>query len=211
MRNIQAILNEINNLSEQIAVTLNNEEIVNENLEQPVESTNYQPPQPQCAISQTTCGNIDDAVPFCCSIKFPADFVPNNQITHDRILRYDLSRLKCIIEECCCNGSVKHDIRIVGCIPFIVTALVRNNNTCERLNRDTFLSCYDTVCVDNVVCNACTSRDAILACEDIKNRFTCTGIFPIINSVTPGECSLEISGFFALPTCADNGPAVNHK
>jgi hypothetical protein len=215
MKNIQDIMNEMNTLSDQIAVTLNNEEIVdgeivNENLEQEAGSTTY-PPIPPCVNSQTTCGSIDNTVPFCCSVSFPANFEPNNPTTLDRTLRYDLSCLKCIIEECCCNGSVKHDIRIVGCIPLIINVRVRNNNTCEARNRDTFLSCFDSVCVDNVVCTACTSRDAILACEDIKNRLTCNNVVPTINSVVSSNCTLQVSGFFTLPTCTDNGPSVNHK
>ncbi|MGV2685619.1 hypothetical protein GNF82_14800 [Clostridium perfringens] len=210
MKNIQDIMNEMNTLSDQIAVTLNNEDIVNENLEQEAESTTY-PPTPQCASTQTSCGGIDNTVPFCCSVSFPANFEPNDPLSLDRIIRYDLSCLKCIIEECCCNGSVKHDIRIVGCIPLIINVRVRNNNTCEARNGVTFLSCFDSVCVDNIVCNVCTSRDAILACENIKSRLTCANVFPTINSAAVGDCTVQTAGFFTLPTCTDNGPSVNHK
>ncbi|WP_322388481.1 hypothetical protein, partial [Clostridium perfringens] len=118
------IMNEMNTLSEQIAVTLNNEEIVDGEIvnEEIVNENSDVLGTPQCASNPTTtCGTINRTVPFCCSTDLSTTFHFNPNNPNARIL-YDLSCLNCFVEECCCNGRQGFDIKIAGTIPFIANA-----------------------------------------------------------------------------------------
>lgn len=201
MKNIKEIMSEMTGLSKQIAVTLNNEDLS-------VEDKNILPQdccQNPCCDTTTTnpcCPTDDNTVNFCCAMNFPANFKPDNTGKVHRRMLYDVSSLKCIIEECCCNGCVQHNIRIVGCIPYILNARVKNtSDICYFDNNKVFISCAGTVCVDNVVCRVCTYKDAVLACESINNLLNCENITPSFESTNFHNCALEVNGYFTLPTC----------
>ncbi|MBO3312427.1 hypothetical protein [Clostridium perfringens] len=199
MKNIKEIMSEMTGLSKQIAVTINNEEVESDKGITPVST-------PECCnpSTNTECATaIDSTVDFCCAMNFPANFEPANTGNVPRRMLYDVSSLKCIIEECCCNGCVQHDIRIVGCIPYILNARVTPSDLCYFNNDQVFISCSGTVCVDNVVCRVCTYKDAVLACESINNLLNCENITPSFEGANFYNCALEVNGYFTLPTCED--------
>lgn len=212
MRNIEDIMAEMNNLSEQIAVTLNTEEI-NGDLTQSDKGQPYPTPQPEPVCKNTdsssACASTHSReVPFCTTINFPAKFAPKTTIADTRII-FDTNCLHCIIEECCCEGSPKFDIKVVGCIPFVVNVLIDRANKCtpSLQNQDVFLSTYDTVCVDTVICNKCSYKQAIRACATIENKLdTCCGVTVYALSSAPVTCgsgtpSVNTTGKFILPSC----------
>lgn len=200
MKNIKEIMSEMTGLSKQIAVTLNNEEVESDKGITPVST-------PECCnpSTNTECATeIDSTVDFCCAMNFPANFVPLQASLRNPRILYDVSSLKCIIEECCCGGCIHHDIRIVGCIPFIINVRVDSTDMCPVNGPNVFACCSGTACVDNVVCSACTYKDAVLACNTISQKLTCTGITVDLMANTIDNCGIvEISGCFHLPPCED--------
>lgn len=215
MKNLQEIINEMNNLSEQIAVTLNEEEIKlsDENADVALVA-DLVPTTTEC----TTTPNR--RVDFCCAVNFPGKFEPefDKGKINPRII-YDLSCLKVIVEECCTaypsststnRISVPgYNIRIVGCIPFIVNLPVKNQLTdkiCARplallLEPTVYACCSGSVCVDNVIGKVCSQRQAILA-SDIE--LTCRNVevknLLATQSNNPNQCAVIVTGYFELPT-----------
>lgn len=219
MRNIQDIMNEMNTLSEQIAVTLNNEEIVDgEIVDENLEVSDNPPippcgaagdPPPPCAADNTpACADPQSRnVPFCCSTDLATNFHFNPNAANPRIL-YDLSCLNCFVDECCCNGAPRFDIKIAGTIPFIANADVVTGQPqqCTQPPNSTIrICCEGSVCVNNVVCNRCTEREAIIACELIKTKLANCACVPATVSAARGggtsACVLVFTGTFTLPNC----------
>lgn len=219
MKNIKKIMSQMPGLSKQIAVTLNNEYLSFEGTQteeiktQDVEDKNILPdcckressPKPSCQSHSTTCKNTNRCVDFCCAINLPNNFNVNKHDPQTRIL-YDLNCLNAIIVPCCCNGAPRYDIKIVGCIPFIVNvSVVKDEGQCLYPHHNNIaLSCYNSVCVDNVVCNKCTYEEAILAREIIKDKLRhchCVSVQDLNTDVCYHSCVIKVTGRFKLPDC----------
>lgn len=210
MKNLQEIMNEMSNLSEQIAVTLNDEDIL--------VATSDELDSPEVAIlTDPACGPVNRNVTFCAAVNLPGNFVPVTPII-PRII-YDLSCLRCIVEECTTTVTVGttncpvtlFNVRVVGCIPFIVnipvlfapgpggTCVIPFSNTpSER----TVSACANgSVCVNNVICTKCNKADAVAACNAL--RFNCdTVTIPAASFIaTRDNCVVKVTGTFSLPNC----------
>ncbi|GAA0084423.1 hypothetical protein UT300007_08620 [Clostridium sp. CTA-7] len=224
MKNIQDIMNEMNTLSEQIAVTLNNEEIVDGEIvdvemsgdSAPCTTTDTPTNPPPCTTDNSpACANPQSRnVPFCCSTDLATNFHFNQNNPNARIL-YDLSCLNCFVDECCCNGTPRFDIKIAGTIPFIANADVvtgQPQQCVQPPNSTIRICCEGSVCVNNVVCNKCTEREAIIACELIKTKLANCACVPATVTATRGAgasaCVLVFTGSFTLPNC--NPPLGNN-
>jgi hypothetical protein len=191
-------MKEMNNISQQIAVTINNELEEIEELEAAVQCG------PSCANTATTCATVTDAsldIPFCCSVPVPGNFLPILSAPPKVLL--DPRCLKAIVEPCCCNGVQKWDIRIIGCIPFIINVNIDNTGVCPRPSDATIATCCsNSVCVDRVICNKCTYEDAVISRSKII--FDCNTVFVSRlsqGSFVEGDCSVKVSGTFRLPAC----------
>ncbi|MFY8264130.1 hypothetical protein ACOT7R_14655 [Clostridium perfringens] len=199
MKNIKEIMSEMTGLSKQIAVTLNNEDSVTEDILPQVSCQ-----RPSCDTTTTTCDPTDNTVAFCCAINFPNTFHFNSNNPGTRIL-YDLNCLNVIIVPCCCAGVPRYDIKIVGCIPFItnISVVAGQSGQCVYPpNSPIFLSCHSSVCVDNIVCNKCTYEEAIIAREIVKNKLkNCSCITVTLNPPVRDNCVVKVTGQFILPNC----------
>ena len=220
MKNIKEIMSEMTGLSKQIAVTLNNEELSVEDTQieevktEDIEEKNIVPQdccqgesshRPSCQSHHTTCKNTDHYVDFCCAINKPNNFKVHKDNPETRIL-YDLNCLSAIIVPCCCDGAPRYDIKIVGCIPFIVNvSVLKDRGQClHPHNDDIALSCYNSVCVDNVVCNKCTYEEAILAREIIKDKLRhchSVSVHHLDTDISYHSCVIKVTGKFKLPDC----------
>ncbi|WP_411168762.1 hypothetical protein ACH36K_16915 [Clostridium sp. MB05] len=189
-------MKEMNNISKQIAVTINNELEKTDQLEATVQGS------PSCANTATTCATVTDAsrdIPFCCSVPLPGNFLPT--LGAPKVL-LDPRCLKAIIEPCCCNGVHKWDIRIIGCIPFIINVNIDNTGVCPRPSDSTIATCCsNSVCVDRVICNKCSYKDAVISHSKIV--FNCDTVFvsSLSQSFNTGDCFTQVTGTFRLPTC----------
>lgn len=198
MKKTKEIMKEMNNISQQIALTINNESEETEELKATVQGG------PSCADTTTTCGIVTDAsrdIPFCCSVPIPGNFLPILSAPPKVLL--DPRCLKAIVEPCCCNGVPKWDIRIIGCIPFIININIDNTGVCRRPGDATITTCCsNSVCVDRVVCNKCSYTDAVISHSQIV--FNCNTVFVSRLSqetFVEGDCSVKVSGTFRLPSC----------
>lgn len=208
MKNLQEIMNEMSNLSEQIAVTLNDEEIV-------VAPDMEVAPSPATLLAAApACVAVNRSVPFCAAVNLPGNFVPVTPII-PRIL-YDLSCLKCIVENCTTNVTVNgttcpvtlFNVKVVGCIPFIVNVPLVSSpgvgGTCVVPFPNTLSACANgSVCVDNVICTKCNEADAVAACEIVKTKFNCDCVTVTFNPANPTkvDCAVTVKGTFTLPNC----------
>lgn len=205
MRDIQEIIEEMNNLSEQIAVSLNEG-----NTDTAVAPTQVV----SCADCSGTGGASECATPsrtvtFTCRLSAPEGFRFATG-AEPRIL-YDLSYLHCFVEQCICvaaGNELRYAVRIVGSIPYIINARVRTAGLCSS-DGNIFLCCPGSVCVDNTICFGCTEVPALVSCELIRRDLTCTGISVALTPVFEDSGTLAIiSGTFTLPECNGNGVAV---
>lgn len=200
MKKIKDIMMEMNSLSEQIAVSLNNEENALNELESVTQTT------PSCADSpQTTCANLDANsrfIPFCAVINLPGSFVPATNTPTPKII-YNLSCLKTVVESCCCNGIPKWDIRVVGSISFIVNVDIKNTGNCVVPCNCTVAACANnSICVNKVICNKCSYEDAIITRSNIKFNCDNVEVTDFKTSYTPGDCFVKVTGNFKLPACS---------
>lgn len=202
MKKIKDIMKEMNSLSEQIAVSLNSEEEVVNQVEAVTQTT------PSCAASpQTTCANVDATsryIPFCAVISLPGNFVPTTNSPTPKII-YDLSCLRTVVESCCCNGIPKWDIRVVGSISFVVNVDIKTTGNCVVPSNSTVAACAsNSICVNKVICNKCNYEDAIITRSNI--RFNCdTVTVPVADFravYTQGDCFVKVTGNFRLPACS---------
>lgn len=222
MKEIQEIMLEMDNLSNQIATTLNEEE-------QTAEAKLTPPPKSQeeteveelatkaAAIPQ--CGSPCPPPPnrrvnFCCILDIPSNLglIPADFLR----MVYSTDCLRCVVEPCTtsttvCNCPVTvtvYNVKIVGCIPFLVNHAFGSTECFSNPDFLMDLCCHDSVCVDNIICTKCNQADADAACNIIRNKFSTCSCTPVtFNAVTNLFCNnilkgLQISGFFTLPNCS---------
>lgn len=191
MKNLQEIMNEMSILNEQIAVTLNDEEIKDVPLALADVSVNQ----------VGDCGTVNRTVPYCCAVNFPLAFHYNGAPA--RIL-YDLNCLSCTIVPCCNNGVPRYDIRVVGSIPFIVNVPVVTGQAGQCVNpvgSAISACCHSCVCVNNTVANRCTYEQAVIACETLRSRLReCSQVTSTVVTGPRDQCVIRVTGTFTLPT-----------
>lgn len=218
MKNLQEIMNEMNNLSEQIAVTLNDEEVnlspeTIETIEttENVETTEAAEATPSDLLDASplhgsNCDYKDHYVDFCCTVNLPEPFQPYYPI-YPKII-YDLSCLKVIVEDCCKDIKIGWDklsvpvynIRVVGCIPFIVNIPLKHDSptTCVKSYDNTVSACCSgSVCVDNVIDQVCSERAALLASG--KVQLNCYTVEVKDLHAYKDNCAVKVTGKFKLP------------
>ena len=222
MKSLQEIMSEMSNLSEQIAVTLNEEQVKDEEIKEvayeEVANEEVESEEVVLLAAPPACGPVNRNVAFCAAVNLPGRFVPATTPIVPRII-YDLSCLKCIVERCTTNVTVGSttcpvtlfNVRVVGCIPFIVNVPVLfapgPGGTCvipfsATPSERTVSACANgSVCVDNVICVKCNENDAIAACNALI--FNCdTVTVPTTSFVaTRDNCVVKVTGTFLLPNC----------
>lgn len=211
MKDIQEIMKEMDNISDEMAVALEGETIY-----APSADAAVAPAQIDCddcgdvgGISDcvTPSGNID----FSCLISAPSGFFFPTNFNNPRIL-YDLNCLDCFIEPCLCTSgdvqAARYAVRVVGCISYIVNARVNpQENQCtsspNNPNPNVFLCCHDSVCVDTTICNVCFYEQAVIACANIRANLNCSGIGIDFGDVdiSGDNTTATVTGTFILPTC----------
>lgn len=208
MKDIQEIMNELNNLTDQTAVTLDEENIGSG-------AAQLQPVVDPCVSCNNGTGGIMNCndltlgttVPFVCNVSIPDAFnFPSGTVT-PRIL-YDLNCLNCFVEECICDQILtRYAVRVVGSIPFIINVpILRGTNQCLS-DGDVFACCNDSVCVDNTICFACSELSGRVSCELIKRSLTNCAVVRVTNLVftrTTNPHLATVSGIFNLPLCSGN-------
>lgn len=228
MKDIQELIMEIDNLSDQIAVTLNEEEKTSVKLEEKElikrEVPLVKEEKEYCKLEENTLESrqIEGCIPgcpsnrrvdFCCILNVPGNLgiVPQDFL---RVL-FSTDCLRCVVEPCSANVTVcgcpipvtLYNVRIVGCIPFLINHAVNSTECFSNPNFLMDLCCSDSVCVNNVICTRCNQADANAACERIRQKLTnCNCTTVTFNPVTNLNCNgvlkgLQVSGFFTLPNC----------
>lgn len=214
MRDIQEIIKEMNNLNNQIAATLNEEDEI-------VVAAAVQDPPANCNTgcfgtggeSETNCNDLPGQttiVPFTCQLFAPNGFrFPSGTINNPPII-YDVNCLHCFVEPCNCTqgpGSTQRfAVRLVGCISFVINApLVPQSGQC-RPDGTPFLCCNDSVCVDNTICFGCGRIAALIECGLIESTLAANPCNVRLSnfsiSVNPNHTDVaSISGNFILPSC----------
>ncbi|WP_300381733.1 hypothetical protein [Clostridium sp.] len=205
-------MNEMSELSKEIAAELNEEEIKVALSDESVS------PEIALLAAPPACVAVNRSVPFCAAVNLPGKFAPATTPIVPRII-YDLSCLKCIVEKCTTNVTVNgttcpvtlFNVKVVGCIPFIVNIPVLFapgvGGTCvvpysATPSERTVSACANgSVCLDNVICTRCNEADAIAACDSL--RFNCdTVTVPIATfTATRDNCVVKVTGSFSLPNC----------
>lgn len=219
MKDIQNIMEEMNNLSDQMAVTLNEEKT------DPVVAPQQVVTCDECSGTggETICSaipNVSRTVNFTCNLAAPDGFLFVNALvfnTNTRLI-YDLNCLHCFVEPCICTTTAgnptRYAVRVVGSIPFIFNQRVNPQaNECRFNNGDVFVCCSDSVCVDNTICFACSEVGALVACELIRRSLTsCSGVILTALTLTPctdNPALATIRGTFTLPACNGAGAAAS--
>lgn len=190
MKDIQEIMLEMDNLGEQIATTLNEEDDTKDICE-PQET-------PACPIGSR-------CVPFCCLTNCPDNFVPN---TSNVRITYDLSCLKAKVEPVCTLGIVVYKVKVVGCIPFVANVQIDTTPTPPICTRtigtnppSASLCCGCCVCVDEDICT--TNSEWVAFTKAASINFNCTNVDVIglaAERITEGgvNCGVKVSGSFKL-------------
>lgn len=203
MKKIKEIMKDMNNISQQIAVTINNELESEEILETPVKTN------PSCPDNhESTCATVNANsrnVPFCAVINLPNNFLPNTTTPGLKII-YDLSCLKAVVEPCCFNGVPKWDIRIVGCISFITNINILNTpgigGNCVFPFPNTVAACgSNNVCVNRVICNKCNYEGAVISHANLRLNCDTVTVKNLVYSFNKGDCFIKVTGEFVLPNC----------
>ena len=152
-------------------------------------------------------------VDFCCAANLPGDFVLAT-IKDPKIL-YDLRNLSCKIEPKCSSrpGSTcscaSFDIIVVGSIPFIANATVKDTNLCSTTTPTSGpinISCQCVVPVNVIVCDVCSYEAAIKACALLELKLTnCDCVTPMdVKAIQKNEdnsCAVIFTGKFKFPDC----------
>lgn len=208
MKKVKEIMKDMNNISHQIEVTINDElEIDTEEVLESKEETTVKT-TPSCSSTETTCAIVNSNsrnVPFCAVINLPNKFSPNLTTPGLRII-YDLSCLRAVVEPCCCNGVSKWDIRIVGCISFIANINILNtpgvNGNCVFPFPNTVAACgNNNVCVNRVICNKCNYETAVISRANLRLNCDTVTVRNLAFTFNPGDCFVKVTGDFVLPNC----------
>lgn len=183
MKEIQEIMLEMDNLIDKIAVdAIEKEEAICED-GQIGEIT------PQAIV------NLDQ--PFCCMINVPAQFPA---LTDQRRITYDVSCLTTKVKAVCSGCEVKYEVRVVGCIPFIVNVGVNTSGKCEAgttSNLNDALCCGGCVCIDKKICETCIEWLAFS--KAASTSFTCSNVTVVNLNATPsGTCGVQVTGTFRI-------------
>ena len=212
-------MNEMNNLSKEIAVELN-EEVTNLEVEQPAEELVMQEDLAAAAVPCSAASTISRDVPFCCSTTLPPTFgvdTPNPKIL------FTLGSLRVVIEPCTTTVTIPGigstcpftawNVRIVGCIPFLLNApagpeaAARCIKPASATGDTFFVCCSGNACVDNIVCRTCNEADALAAQAIVQAKLAdCNCVNATINVIrsgigTPNRCAVTFTGTFTLPNC----------
>lgn len=186
---------EMDNLSKQIATTLNEEEIIKE--EEAVREAGE-----GCAQANAV-RTID--IPFCCTTNCPQNFIPDaNNIN----LTYDLRCLKTKVEPDCILGGagIIYKVKVVGCIPFIANVRISTQGpVCQTsigsAAPDDSLCCGCCVCVDETLCT--TGIEWLAFSKAASINFTCSNV-TVVNlagtEIKEGSlvCGIKVSGKFRI-------------
>lgn len=202
MKKIKEIMNDMNNISQQIATTISNELESEEILETTALAT------PSYVSTESTYANVDANsrnVPFCAVISLPNNFTPDLTTPGLRII-YDLSCLRAVVEPCCYNGISKWDIRIIGCISFIANINILNtpekNENCVFPRPNTVASCgSNNVCLNRVICNKCNYETAVISRANLILNYDTVTVQNLYFSFNPEDCFAKVTGDFVLPDC----------
>lgn len=163
-----------------------------------------------CAIDKDYTSRINPTVDFCCSTNLATNFHLDPDTA--KIL-YDLNCLSCIIEPNCNDDCcTKYDIKIIGCIPFIVNAEIlvfSGSGQCVIPVDSTINICSQcSICVNELACTVCNYEAAIRACAFLQLKLkSCTCVTATVN-VNRSECIVYFTGTFTLPNC-DPPASVN--
>jgi len=194
MKDIQEIMLEMDNLSNQIATTLNEEDIIKE--EEAIRETEETKGGGGC--------NQDIKVPFCCLTNCPQGFEPDT----DKVrVTFNLNCLTTRVKPVCYSGAVSYEVRIVGCIPFVANVKISTagNKICSETddgNKPTpSLCCGCCVCVDELVCTTNSEWLALskAANIDIKcNDVDVVNLNATLIQANQVTCGVKISGKFKI-------------
>ncbi|MCM8711264.1 hypothetical protein M2651_09500 [Clostridium sp. SYSU_GA19001] len=227
MKDIQEIMLQMENLSKQIAATLNEDEseveneikelarlldetsALDENFNTLTHGKVISPCSPSCPPTP------DHTVEFCCVLNVPSNL--GIRKTGAPKIIFNTGCLRCIVEPCTASATVcgcpvtltVYNVKIVGCIPFFINHPITTTSCVSPSSAaSTFdLCCHDCVCVNHVICTKCTEAEANNACNNIRNKLSsCVNTTVTFNPVDEIICGgafkgLKVSGFFTLPNC----------
>ncbi|WP_338626783.1 hypothetical protein QJR52_11070 [Clostridium baratii] len=123
MKNIQDVMIEMDNLSEEITTKMAEEK--EEAKEEFVVDE---------AVAEEACAHhrppMREKVEFCCTIGLPNQHKKHHILDKDEKTKilFDLSCLEAIIVQKCISGCPKYEVKIVGCIPFTVNVPIRKKD-----------------------------------------------------------------------------------
>lgn len=181
MKEIQEIMSEMDNLIDKIAVDSIEEE------------KSYE------------CGQVGEITPqaiihldtnFCCMI----NVLPNFLATAQKRITYDLSYLTTKVKPVSSGCDVKYEVRVVGCIPYIVNVGINTTGKCEAGDTSTLqntLFCSNGVCIDRKICE--TYIDSLAFSKASSITFTCSNVTVHNLAVTSSApCGIQVTGFFRI-------------
>lgn len=230
MMEFSQIKDEVNKSINQLATTLNDDNIessLDVNYKKDIQErapltdkeiekciANFEKEQLDLQVNPTCFEPCNPTVRFCCDMNLPNVFNPFNARNNKRII-YDVSSLRCCIEPCtvpvtiygCKTISCKvYAIRVVGCIPYLVTAYPVFGKCGGQLtpqsiqDKQAAMCCSGVACVNNVICYRCTREEAVAACPSL----TCENVkaaFDFAVYSCSDKWDIEFTGSFTLPTC----------
>jgi hypothetical protein len=210
LKNIQDIIKEMENFSEQVATTVidENTKLTSEEAEKELKSLLGDAPTVADPVLGTSCCVVN--VPNGFTIPVTSDDDPTVPVTNQNII-FTTTNLACCVNPItvtcsaadCTTGTFQmpaFEVRLVGCIPFIANVfpitgpLLPINTTCEAVPGTTSICCINNFCVNKRIGVFATEAEAKALCND-PTLLTCANI-------TAGLVATRLS------LCAGNGQAV---
>lgn len=204
MKDIQEIMSEMNKVSDEMAVTVEQVQQVLPGLGLACNCANA------CnggVAGLTSCGGTANRVVTAtpCIITAPRNFVFANLANVNSSIAYSLTGLRALVEPCACTsgGTTRtvYAVRIIGCISYTVNVplLAPTTTTCTAAFRNNALitgttptvyacCCCGSAPVDNVLGYTCSIESAALITGIINANLTCNFITPSL-TITPNSAN----------------------
>lgn len=231
MKNIQDVMIEMDNLSEEITTNMaeekeevNEESIVDETISEEV-----------CTATMTS---MRKKVDFCCTIGLPSQHQKDYILDKDEKTKilFDLNCLECIVVPTCPGECPRYEVKVVGCIPFTINVPIKKKeNQCiqkvetkchrwtgmeeeakepsedmkEEVSKyphedNIFLCCSNSVCVNKTICYKCNRDQAVIACWILQQKLQnckCVKVKDVKVCAEKENCLITVKGKFELPNC----------
>ena len=202
MKEIQEIMLEMDDLINKIAV---------DGIEQAEEKV-AETEETESTKQAARCTDIDLG-DFCCTINIPCNFevLKSGSYVYRRI-SYDLSCLTTKVEPHCValplgiDYVIRYDVKVVGCIPFIINVGIDSSDLCTEGDTSTLndaLCCCGCICVDETICTTSNEFIAFRKADSIDINCNKVNVDDLDASIiyrygTYDPCGVKVTGTFVL-------------